>query len=93
MIQSLPIPKIPRYQDSDTGIDYELYWFCTECAWAITINKYGIGETKCHLCGAPTKRVRCDYPKFGDTQGEDENESPEIIRQDNRRPPALSKAR
>jgi hypothetical protein len=64
--------KIPRFTDSDTGIPYELYWKCTKCGWCITVNNYEIGKEYCRLCGAPTSRVKVNYPmmrKDGDITG------------------------
>ena len=54
--------KTPRYQDEDTGIDYELYFYCDQCHWAITTNKYGFGGKECPQCGSQTRRLRVDYP-------------------------------
>ena len=57
------IQKIPRFMDEETGTPYELYWYCTECGWAMTVNSYGIGKDSCRLCGGKTKKLRVDYPE------------------------------
>ena len=56
--------RIPRYYDEKSETAYELYWFCTECGWALAINSYRIGREECFLCGSPTKRLRTDYPQW-----------------------------
>ncbi len=55
--------SIPRYYDEENEMAYELYWKCTNCGWAITVNSYGVGKKECRLCGSPTKLSRVDYPK------------------------------
>ena len=54
--------KIPRFIDEQTGVPYELYWKCTKCGWAITVNNNEIGRDNCWLCNSDMKKVRIDYP-------------------------------
>ena len=61
---SSELQKIPRFQDRVTGIDYDKGWFCTECHWAITTNRYNFGKDRCPMCGGKTKEVRTDYPRI-----------------------------
>ena len=52
---------IPRFFDKDTQTHYELYWKCTNCGWAITVNKMKVGKSLCILCDSLTKRTRVNY--------------------------------